>query len=199
MNAGTTAERVYADLKRALAAGAFAPGMRLEPARIADDLASSTTPVRDAMHRLVGEGLVDMRTSDGFHAPAIHESGLRDLYRWNKELVRAALRSPGSAPPAVEKHSGPVGPETLFSVIAASSRSREIARQVASANARLALPRRAEEIALGAAHPEIQEMLIAFESGSSSVRTRITNYHNYRIKNVSNIINVIYQRLFNIR
>ena len=52
MNAGPTAERVYDTLKRAMMERRFRPGDRLDPAMLAEDLNSSTTPVREALDRL---------------------------------------------------------------------------------------------------------------------------------------------------
>lgn len=45
MNAGTTAARVYDALKALLLSGTVIPGGHLEPARLAENLASSVTPV----------------------------------------------------------------------------------------------------------------------------------------------------------
>lgn len=51
--------RVYAAIKQQLLEGAFRPGERIEPAILSDELGASVTPVRDALHRLAGERLVE--------------------------------------------------------------------------------------------------------------------------------------------
>src|SRR3546814_5703166 len=79
MNSGHTAERVYDAIKQRIMAHEFRPGDRLDPAVLAELLASSVTPVRHALHMLAGEGLVEARTSGGFHLPSIDEPGLEDL------------------------------------------------------------------------------------------------------------------------
>ena len=92
MSPGPTFDRVYPALKEQLMSGKFAPGDHLEPAAIGKDLNSSITPVRDALHRLVGEKLVEVPRNDGFRVPSPTEAELRDLYRWNRELLEQALR-----------------------------------------------------------------------------------------------------------
>ena len=98
MSPGPTFDRVYLALKEQVAAGSFAPGDHLEPAVIGEDLNASITPVRDALHRLVGERIVEAPRNDGFRVPAPTEAELRDLYGWNRDLLDLALRkrSPGA-------------------------------------------------------------------------------------------------------
>ena len=93
MNAGATAERVHEALRLRIMSREFRPGDRLDPAALAAPLAASVTPVRDALHRLTGEGLVETRTAGGFHVPALDEPGLEDLYDWSAELVLLAIRA----------------------------------------------------------------------------------------------------------
>ncbi|SAI22282.1 GntR family transcriptional regulator [Bordetella ansorpii] len=51
-------DRVYAELRRRLMAGAFLPGERLREEHIASELGVSRTPVRAAIERLAADGLV---------------------------------------------------------------------------------------------------------------------------------------------
>jgi len=92
MSPGPTFDRVYLALKEQLISGRFAPGERLEPVAIGHDLNASITPVRDALHRLVGERMVEAPRHNGFAVPAPTEAELRDLYAWNSELLSVALR-----------------------------------------------------------------------------------------------------------
>lgn len=92
MSPGPTFDRVYLALREQVTSGGFAPGEHLEPALIGVDLNSSITPVRDALHRLVGERLVEAPRNDGFRIPAPTEAELRDLYAWNRDLLEFALR-----------------------------------------------------------------------------------------------------------
>ena len=71
--AGPTAERIYEALKAYILRGAFRPGARLDPAALAESLNSSVTPVRAGLNILVGEGLVETGTGEGFHLPLVDE------------------------------------------------------------------------------------------------------------------------------
>src|SRR3546814_94230 len=81
--------------------------VRSDPAVLAELLASRVTPVRDALHMLAGEGLVEARTSGGFHLPSIDEPGLEDLYAWAGEVAALAIRAwPRGKPPPVGRELG---------------------------------------------------------------------------------------------
>jgi len=58
-----TFDRVYAAIRKRLRDGLYRPGERLEPALLSDELNASVTPVRDALHRLTGERLVEALSS----------------------------------------------------------------------------------------------------------------------------------------
>jgi DNA-binding GntR family transcriptional regulator len=80
--------RVYAQLKRRVMDGEFAPGARLDPARIRDGLAAGTTPIRDALHRPTGEGAVESWQNEGFRIPHFSEPAIQDCLIWCDELAR---------------------------------------------------------------------------------------------------------------
>ena len=193
MNAGTTAERIYEQLKDLLLSGPIRPGTRLEPARLAGNLSSSVTPVRDALHRLAGEGLVDMRTSDGFHLPLLTEGLLGDLYRWNDELMRIALRRRKRSRSRSGDEVTSSGAAEVFAAIGAATRSEMIKRQIASANAMLAIARRSESSVLSGAEDEIAQIWDAFTVSSSKTRTLVQAYHQKRILQIREIIKSINQ------
>ncbi|MVW70662.1 MULTISPECIES: GntR family transcriptional regulator [unclassified Bordetella] len=54
----SASDLVYAELRRRLMSGAFLPGERLREERIASELSVSRTPVRQAIERLIEDGLV---------------------------------------------------------------------------------------------------------------------------------------------
>lgn len=96
MNAGATSERIHETIRERILSAQLHPGDRLDPASLACALAASTTPVREALCRLVGEGLVETRPGSGFHLPLLDEPGLRDRIAWSRSLSLLALRE---APP----------------------------------------------------------------------------------------------------
>ena len=93
MSRPTTFERVYAALRHRLRDGSLRPGARLEPASLSDDLNASVTPVRDALHRLTGERLVEAPRHEGFRVPMLSETMLRHLFAWHRDLIWLSLSS----------------------------------------------------------------------------------------------------------
>lgn len=92
MNAGSTFERVYRAVREDILRGAYRPGEVLEPKRIGAEHFASVTPVRDALHRLAGERLIEASPHDGFRMPLLTENGLRELLRWQELLALTSLR-----------------------------------------------------------------------------------------------------------
>lgn len=81
-------ELAYQSLKHQLLRGDFAPGQRLGEERLAEALAVSRTPIREALTRLHSDGLVE-RLPDGGYGPTLVDLHLiRELYE-----VRFALET----------------------------------------------------------------------------------------------------------
>lgn len=195
MNAAPVFDRVYGGLKARLRLGAAPPGARLDPAALAGTLVASITPVRDALHRLAGERLVEA-TSDGFQVPVLSEPDLRDLYAWNHQLLLLALRSTRrsrarflATPPDPGAHSAEVA-EALFAAIAASSGNREQALAMASINDRLHAVRRAEVTVLPAFGEELADLI---EADLRTLRTLLGKYHRRRITAAPDVIRALYR------
>lgn len=141
MNAGGTMLRVYDAIRRRVIIGEFAPGERLEPARLAQDHHASVTPVRDALHRLTGERLIESWQQEGFRQILLTEAVLRDLYRWSADLLALALKQAGrdaaDLPPFDAGESFPDRLAALFMHIARRHDNHEIRIAMESLNARL--------------------------------------------------------------
>jgi DNA-binding GntR family transcriptional regulator len=188
MNSGPTAERVHEALKRRIMGREFRPGDRLDPAVLAGPLASSVTPVRDALHLLTGEGLVETRTSGGFHVPALDEPALKDLYDWSAELIALAIRGWPRPDAAIATTPGaqddrPIAEraaETFLS-IARRSINREHARAIDRLNARLHAVRIVEPHVLEQAGEELAVVTSAAAAGERDLLRRLnTSYHRRR-------------------
>lgn len=193
MSPGATFERVYRSLKAELGSGRFRPGDPLEPAALSSELNSSITPVRDALHRLVGEGLVEAPRGDGFRAPLITEVGLRHLYAWNGWLLASAMRKGGRESPAASPelipdavvNAAPV--EALFLRIALLSGNPEHATAVASASDRLRAARRVESAILGDTEAEAAQLHDHIED-AAALRSSLASYHRRRLRVVHEIV-----------
>lgn len=86
-----TFDRVYAAIRQRLRDGLYRPGDRLEPALLSEELNASATPVRDALHRLTGERMVEAPRHEGFRVPMMTEPMLRHLYAWHRDLLLLAV------------------------------------------------------------------------------------------------------------
>lgn len=86
------------DLRRRLRDGELGPGARVTAKEVAEGLRLSPTPVREALSRLAGEGLLEERRGDGFFVPELSASDVAVLYRLSEQLLLfslAAARSSG--------------------------------------------------------------------------------------------------------
>ncbi len=83
-------ETAYRALIGALRGGTFAPGDRLREEEVAERLALSRTPVREALRRLEAEGIVEHRPRIGAVIRQLDHSGIVALYEMRMVLERTA-------------------------------------------------------------------------------------------------------------
>lgn len=198
MSPGATFDRVYLGLKEQLMAGRFAPGEHLEPVAIGDELHSSITPVRDALHRLVGERLVEAPRNDGFRVPFPTEAELRDLYGWNRELAELGLRRPANknafSPPAdTDAGSESQGiadvAALVFRRIAQRSANPELEQAVEAVSDRLAAMRHVEARFFENAANEVEGLSALLTCGDvASLRRSVIAYHKRRQRAVPDLL-----------
>lgn len=198
MNAGATAERVYEALKLRLMHREFRPGERLDPAVLAEPLAASVTPVRDALHRLTGEGLVETRAAGGFHMPSLDEPGLEDLYGWTAEVVALALRGWLRTADGTgwEPANGTLAERfaAVFLAIGRRSHNGEHARAIDGLNARLHAVRTIEPYVLDSIEQELAELSAALEGNERETLARLNAaYHRRRRRAAAAIVRAAYR------
>ncbi|GLV23868.1 GntR family transcriptional regulator [Sphingobium sp. TomTYG45] len=201
MNSGATSERVHDALKRRIMGRDFRPGDRLDPAVLAAPLASSVTPVRDALHLLTGEGLVETRTSGGFHVPALDEPALKDMYDWSAELLALAIRSwPRRATIAVVVRAGRDDrvvaeiASDMFLALARRSANSEHARAIERLNARLHAVRMVEPHVLREVDEELAAVTSAAAAGERDMLRRLSaSYHRRRRRAAADIVRAVYR------
>lgn len=198
MNAGPRSSQAYDDLKRLLLSGTIAPGERLDPARLADDLVSGVTPIREALLRLAGERLVEIRLNTGFHLPVMTETILIDLYRLNFELLRLGHAVPGSGDPALPMHwpgaSYADSAADLFIAIADSSQRPELLAQLVMINDRLASARAAESLLFDDVVRELKSINDTRHDDKKAFTRGIRAYHHKRIINARGLVSLIYNQ-----
>lgn len=189
MSPGPTFDRVYLALKEQVMSGCFQPGDHLEPAAIGEDLNASITPVRDALHRLVGERMVEAPRNDGFRVPAPTEAELRSLYGWNRQLLelavgrrRGARAAPsGGGPPSATEDLDRLEAADLFGLIACRSGNSELEHAVDNLSDRLASHRKAEQLLFQDGAEELAALLTAYrQEDAAALRRTLGAYHRRR-------------------
>jgi DNA-binding GntR family transcriptional regulator len=85
------AEQVYERLRHRLRTGAFAPGERLIDAGLAQNLAVSRTPVREALSRLAADGLLETR-GGGFQVMRPTLADMEEIFEIRRLIEPPAAR-----------------------------------------------------------------------------------------------------------
>lgn len=194
-----TFERVYAAIKAQLRSGQFRPGHRLEPAVLSDELNASVTPVRDALHRLTGERLVEAPRQDGFRVPLLTESSLRHLYAWHRDLLLMAIASHQTLEQAskatADQSSGEayLRQDSLFLGFARATGNPEHVLALEGLIERLGPLRRFESGLLDALEEETAEILDAIAARDRrALRTALLRYHRRRMRIVPELLDQLY-------
>ena len=91
-NAIPARERAYEYLKENLLSGRFKPGERLTEEYLAGELGVSRTPVREALHKLEQEGLIQPLETRGFRVASDSKEEMEELFEIRSILEGYALR-----------------------------------------------------------------------------------------------------------
>lgn len=83
---------VFEKIRRAILEGVWAPGDKLAPGALSERFDTSTTVVREALTRLVGDNLVAAKTNRGFFIPDLDLQEFRDLTELRCVTETLALR-----------------------------------------------------------------------------------------------------------
>lgn len=151
-----------AAIRKRLRSGRLVQGEQLMARDLARELRLSPTPVREALSRLAGEGLLEDRRGAGYFAWRLDAVDLVELYDLQCGYLRMALARSREAPPPPDGTftSTPVSPDPVAEIEATLAqlvlRGRSLALQRANALLadRLAPARRLEVHVLGDPDPE---------------------------------------------
>ena len=88
----TRATSLYDQLRSDLLDGALPPGSKLAIEALAERYAASPTPLREALNRLVADGLVERREQRGFVVTGISAADLAEITQTRCWLEEIALR-----------------------------------------------------------------------------------------------------------
>jgi len=164
-------------LRQRLRRGQVPRDTRLAASEIAAELGLSATPVREALSRLAGEGLLDDRRGEGFFVRRLGRADIAALYRLS--LAHLALAVEGLAPDAPEAEPG--GAEPPFDPVEAVERrfaawaacgGRALAQSHARLQAQLGAVRRLEPRLFDDLAEEAEALLAAAEPGARRARLR---------------------------
>lgn len=86
------AERAYRALREGIVRGDFEPGARLRVEELSRRFAVSSSPLREALNRLSGQGLVRALENRGFRVAPLTAAGVSDLARVRTLVECEALR-----------------------------------------------------------------------------------------------------------
>lgn len=194
---------VYGQVKRALQAGRYTPGQRIDPATLASEFNTSPTPVRFALYRLVGEGLVTDRARNGLQVPLLNEVALRNLYDWMERLLLMACDI-GEAPtfqetgkPGLVTADGDLVKLTwqLFDAIARATAHGSLHDAVKRTNDRLAPTRRAKQGLLKHTCEELSQLNQHWQARDiPALKSALRDYHERRKQLVPHIVALLSER-----
>jgi DNA-binding GntR family transcriptional regulator len=169
-----------AGLRDRLRDGGFAPGARIAATEVADTLKLSATPVREALSRLAGEGLLEDRRGQGFFLRALSGLEIADLFRMSlSELLIAqdsrrahnAVRGGGGAEARDDPALRPiVRVERLFTDWIAEAGSRTLSVTFRTLQIQLGPVRRAEPEIIPDLQAEADELQALAEAADAAAR-----------------------------
>lgn len=202
-----TFDRVYAAIRQRLREGHYRPGDRLEPALLSDDLNASVTPVRDALHRLTGERLVEAPRHEGFRIPMMTETMLRYLYAWHRDLLLLAVLKHQTTALAEAivindgKSDAPVHERqnALFAALARTTGNPEHVAALESIRDRIEPAQRLERLFLDETEGETIEFVRALQAHDrKALRSSLIRYHRRRARIVPELLIALLERKTNV-
>ena len=151
--------------------------------------------MRDALHRLTGERLVEAPRHEGFRAPFLTETTLRHLYAWHRDLLLMAIarhrcvggRIEGPRPSEAETSSE--RQNVIFLGLARATGNPEHALALESLLERLEPFQRFEAEFLEALEEETAEIIEALGSSDrSKLRSALLRYHKRRARIIPELL-----------
>lgn len=90
---GNLSSRVYDQIRSALMSGKYVPGERLRVAELSASLGTSSTPVREAIFRLVSEHALEMRAATAITVPELDSATVSEIQMMRMLLEGAAAEA----------------------------------------------------------------------------------------------------------
>lgn len=197
-------------LRGQLRSGAYVLGEPLTIVDLARDMGLSATPVREALSRLAGEGLVQDRRGRGYFAWRVDVADLVELYALS--LVHLAGALDGDRPTMLESMSrhwardmldktlseaGPIRglamfSDLLFDRVIAEGGNRALMTSYQAVSDRLGPARIAEPEVLDGMADEVGELAALYDTGSRvDLMGALRGFHRRRQAHAGRIVNVM--------
>lgn len=189
---------LHAKIRRSLQSGRYLPGEWLDYAALAAEFHTSDMPVRLALHRLIGEGLLEPHARGGVHLPLPTEVELRDRYTWLQHMLQAACEiAANRAAPVQVRHIDVTSPDRdlpkltwqLFDAIAHASALAPLHQEVKRNNDWLAPIRRAKHHLVDDVFDELAQLNRHWQARDwGCLKAVLHDYHERRKKLVPSIV-----------
>lgn len=169
-------EDLYSRARQALADGAYRPGDRIGVKDLAARLATSTTPAREILSRLVGLGVVEEHRAEGYYLRALDERQVAALYRLHARCVDEAAGM-GTAPPHLAEG---LDPWTVFDLLVEATGDIVLLDLRRHLDARLSLLRRPEARLFADLPAEAERIGQSLRDADPSVRRKAVRAFHHR-------------------
>lgn len=91
--ATTAVQRAASLIREGIVTGRFPPGVRLKVADLAESIAIGTMPVREALRKLEGEGLIEIEANRGATVRRLDRKFVQDIYELRAQVDLYAIRN----------------------------------------------------------------------------------------------------------
>ena len=170
--------------------GAYRPGSRIAATDLADELRLSTTPVREALSRLAGEGLLEDRRGQGYFVRLPNALDIADLYRLSlahlliaQEPHRPLRRAPPAAAPEDSPGQDAVRRvERLMLAWVAESGSRALVSAFRLIQIQLGVVRRLEPELIPDIEDEADELVVLVDADRTLRLASLRHFHGRRMR-----------------
>lgn len=177
-------------LRARLRRGDFPLDARLAATELAADLGLSATPVREALSRLAGEGLLEDRRGQGFFVRRLTRRDIAALYRLSlAHQIIAAETAEGSEPVAPPEGEPVEASERLFLAWIAAAGARALSLSFARLQAQLGAVRRLEPEVLPDLAEELAELAASPDRALRLARLRA--FHVRRIRRAERLADLL--------